>query len=125
MARLIGKWLLDAIESRPEQWPGLNYSVLFWKFWFLAQTWDTYSLSLSATKFRIVSSIDLPKGGPEGMDTHAQPEQTQPSIRFAQIFSQAMPDYSVAGGISHYAGFPSLALICLSIAILADSAIRG
>jgi hypothetical protein len=82
-------------------------------------------LPLCATKFRIISSTDLPKGGPERMNTHAQPEQLQPSIRFTQIISRAMPDYGDAGGISHYTGFPSLALICSSVFILADSAIRG
>src|ERR1700682_224773 len=36
-----------------------------------------------------------------------------------------MPNHSGVGGISHHTDFPSLALICLSVAIRADWAIRG
>jgi len=48
----------------------------------LVQTWDTNSLSLCVSKFRIISSIVLPRDGPEEMNTQAQWEHPQPSTRF-------------------------------------------
>jgi hypothetical protein len=62
------------------------------------QTWDVNSISLCATKFSFISSIVLPSGGPEEVNIQAQWEQPQPSIRFTETISRAMPNYSFWGG---------------------------
>ena len=75
----------DTSRPRPEERPGLNYSVFFGSLSSsagvldcLMQTWDVNAFSLFASKFRFISSIVLPWGGPEGTNTQGQSEQPQP-----------------------------------------------
>jgi hypothetical protein len=68
------------------------------------QTRDTNSLSLRTANFNIISSIVWPRGGPAGMNTHAQSEQPQPSICFTQVISRAVPDYRVSSPSQARAG---------------------
>jgi hypothetical protein len=51
-------------------------------------------LSLCSSKFRFISSMVLPIGGPEGTNTQAQSEQPQPWIRSTHSILRAMHDYS-------------------------------
>src|SRR5712692_3051718 len=50
-----------------------------------SQTWEANSLSRCASKFRIISSKDLPVGGPDGLNTQAHSEQPQPRKRPSSI----------------------------------------
>jgi hypothetical protein len=59
------------------------------------QTWDSNSLSRFAAKFRFISSIVSPWGGPEGTNTQAQSEQPQQWLCSTHTIARAMPDYSV------------------------------
>jgi hypothetical protein len=61
------------------------------------QTWDLNSLSLVAAKFRFISSLVFPAGGPEGTNIQARSEQPQPWTRSIQIISRAMSHYGDLG----------------------------
>src|SRR5713226_244641 len=50
-----------------------------------SQTWEANSLSRCASKIRIISSKDLPVGGPDGLNTQAHSEQPQPRKRPSSI----------------------------------------
>jgi hypothetical protein len=54
-----------------------------------AQMWDANSFSRSRSKFRFISSMESPRGGPKGLNAHAHSEQAQPWVfaDLAQIIS--------------------------------------
>jgi len=82
-------------------------------------------LSLFLSKFRFISSIVSPWGGPEEQNTHAHSEHPQRSRRSIHIIARAMPDYSAKRGMRHYGCSPSLGLIFLSVFVWADCDMRG
>ena len=119
-------------RSRPEELIGLNYPIFLGSLgspavaldW-LTHTSDSNSVSLLVAKLRILSSIMLGWGAPEGANIQAQSEQAHPWIRSTHIVALPMPGYNAKGGISRYEVSPSLGLLCFSVFIWADCVIRG
>jgi hypothetical protein len=77
------------IDLRAGTYGSLNYSAFLLVVLFAlggsAQTCNVNSLSRCDSKFRIISSKDLPAGGLEGLKTQAHCEQPQPRKRCCSI----------------------------------------
>jgi hypothetical protein len=52
---------------------------------YFVQTWEANSSSRCDSKFRIISSNELPEGAPEGLKTQVQAEQPKPRKFFFSI----------------------------------------
>jgi hypothetical protein len=77
----------------PGTYSRLNYSafllLVLWAPGWSVQTCNVNSLSRCSSKFRIISSKDLPAGAPEGLKTQAHSEQPQPRKRGRSIHTNS------------------------------------
>ncbi len=80
-------------SPNPGTYSRLNYSafllLVLWAPGWSLQTCNVNSLSRCSSKFRIISSKDLPAGAPEGLKTQAHSEQPQPRKRARSIHTSA------------------------------------